>query len=150
MKKEKYSTEFLVRLNNADVAEMINELLETKVFKSRNELINKMLTYGAPEVYERVFHRRKNTKSVTGASGAEMMMEQLGDVIERQKKEVKEHDEMFTLLTVVEFLTTNLLNIEIAKSSGTTVSKTDIENGLYATLPEKLERLKASISGKID
>ena len=79
-----------------------------------------------------------------------MVLEQLSEIGARQKKEVKEHDELFALMTVIEFLTTTLVNIELAKSEGVTVSKTDVENGLYASLPEKLERLKNEISGRLN
>ena len=146
--KEK-TTSFLVRLNNSDVAEMINEIERAGIYKSKNELINKILEYGVPEVYERVFGKRKNTKSVTGNNGAEVVLEQLSEIGARQKKEGKEHDELFALMTIIEFLTTTLVNIEIAKSEGVTVAKSDIENGLYASLPEKLERLKNEISGRL-
>ena len=144
------TTSFLVRLNNSDVADMINEIEQAGVYKSKNELINKILEYGVPEVYERVFGRRKNTKSVTGNTGTEVVLEQLSEIGARQKKEVKEHDELFALMTVIEFLTTTLVNIELAKSEGVAVSKTDVENGLYASLPEKLERLKNEISGRLN
>lgn len=149
MPKNKEIKPILLRLNNADVAAMIDEIEAKGIYKSRNELINKMLQYGAPELYNRLFDTKKYTKTVTGNSGAEIVLEQLNDIATRQRNEATAHDEIFTLLSIIEFLTTTLLNIELAKSKGEPVSSSDVENGLYSTLPAKLEKLKNSISGKI-
>lgn len=137
----------MLRLNNIDVLTMINEIEATGIYKSKNELINKMLEYGAPEVYNRVFKKNTYTKS-TG--GIELLIEKLDNIEARQKRRTGTENEIFSLLSIIEFLTTTLLNIEISKAEGRTVSADGITAGIYATLPEKLEKLKSQLLGKLD
>ena len=139
----------MLRLNNLDVLKMIEEIDGANIYKSKNELINKMLEYGAPEVYNRVFGKNTYTK-LTGSSSVEVLMQKIDDIETRQKKSAGTTNEIFSLLSIIEFLTTTLLNIEIAKSKGETVSEENINAGLYAVLPEKLEALKSQLLGKLE
>lgn len=140
----------MLRLNNSDVLDIIEEIESANIYKSKNELINKILSYGAPILYEKIFDKRKYTKPLTGGSGAEVVMEKLKDIEQRQKKESRAHDELIGLLAIIEYLTTTLVNIELAKINGETLSENDVLNGVYSTLPEKLEEIKKLLSGKID
>lgn len=139
----------MLRLSNLDVLKMIEEIDGANIYKSKNELLNKMLEYGAPEVYNRVFGKNNYTK-LTGSSSVEVLMEKIDDISTRQKKSAGASNEIFSLLSIIEFLTTTLLNIEIAKANGETVSAENINAGIYATLPEKLENLKSQLLGKLE
>ena len=139
----------MLRLSNLDVLKMIEEIDGANIYKSKNELLNKMLEYGAPEVYNRVFVKNNYTK-LTGSSSVEVLMEKIDDISTRQKKSAGASNEIFSLLSIIEFLTTTLLNIEIAKANGETVSAENINAGIYATLPEKLENLKSQLLGKLE
>ena len=139
----------MLRLSNLDVIEMIGELDEAKIYKSKNELINKMLEYGAPELYTRIFGKAKYTK-VTTSSSVELILEKLDEMTSRQRSSANTENELFSLLSIIEFLTTTLLNIELAKANGETVTEGQVTAGLYSTLPPKLEALKNKLAGRLD
>ena len=148
MSKKIENKPIMLRLNNVDVLTMINEIDKANIYKSKNELINKMLEYGAPELYNRVFNKSNYTKSTT-TNGIELLLSKLNDIETHQKKRAGAENEIFSLLTIIEFLTTTLLNIEIAKIEGKGVSVDGINAGLYATLPAQLENLKSQLLGKL-
>ena len=139
----------MLRLNNLDVIETIAELEALNIYKSKNELINKMLEYGAPELYTRIIGKPRTSQQLT-TSSVELINQKLDDLSARQSSSLATENELFSLLSIIEFLATNLLNIELAKTKGETVTESNVSSGLYSTLPPKLEALKNKLAGRLE
>lgn len=143
-KKENLNTNrYPLRIADQDIIKWIDEIAKTNVFRSKNEILNHALRLSIPIIYKDVFDRNR----VPGRSLVQNLDESDKTFpVELLEKKIKEMsfttDEMFVVLNIIEYLITNLFNIELAKINGQSISDAEIRNGLLSNLPANLQRVK--------
>lgn len=130
---------FLVRIQDDDILSYIYDLLNSGIFASQNELLNRCLEAGVPEVYKEQFQRYPKGCARDG------------ETIEEQKtqKELKELrltvDELFVLMNISESLLATLYNTKLKEIEGESITSEMFDSGLLADLPPVLAEAKQEL-----
>lgn len=128
---------FLIRINDDDTLTYFYDLLNSGLFSSQNELLNRCLERGVPEIYKEYF--KNYPKGFERASALEM--EEV-----RTQKELKELrltvDELFVMMNILESLVATIYNAQLKAIDGEPITVDMFESGLLADLPEYLASVK--------
>ena len=129
---------FPVRVNNATTLELLNDLIEEKVFDSTNILINKILDAGIVDFARRYLKKKIST---TGEPSEEQQYS-----VPRGVKQV-EHtvDDMYVVVSLLEYLVTSIFNERCATLAGEKVSAENMRAGHYSELTSGLQEVKKLI-----
>lgn len=134
MKDEKSNNRITLRIEMVHVLEMLDDIDKLKVYRSRNEILNRALEIGMPALNEAVFGKK------VGKTQAEVQdakdLQGIKNLLAQQA----------ISLNVVEQLLSFLYNVEVAKADGVEVNTELIESGCLEQLPENIATVKKEMT----
>ena len=132
---------FTLRVSDGETLRLIEELLGSKLYESKNDLLNRALSVGAEELHAQVFLKKRKS-----AGAAVSIDDNTKDELLRKLEQIHINTEdTFVLLNILEFLIATLYNVEALERSGTKVSEDMMRSGLLSELPENLADVKKDI-----
>jgi hypothetical protein len=123
-----------IRIYDESIWQKIEELEESGTFRSFNDIINRALAIGIPELYERTF----NFEEYYG----EEMSKTNDDVQHTLNKILALLNEATLNDNMTHWLLSSLFNAECRRADDVTVSSDMLKDGSLSSLPDMLEKIQ--------
>lgn len=132
----------IVRIGDIDTQRMFDELIATKVFASKNALLNKCLNIGVAEIHSQVFGKGGTHNAKIGKNGL-VITNQTDERLSKELRQIRRtDDEIYISINILEVLVTTLYNMTVEQLEGHSVSAADLESGRLSALPVYLQSIK--------
>ncbi len=139
---------FTVRLSDTNTLSSIEELLATKLYASGNILLNRAVEIGISEIYAKVFARNGTVSAAQAGNGTGP--QPAGDLERMVKQNILTLDDVFVILNILEYMTSTLYNIELAKINNLPVSDDMVRSGVFSDLPDNLQAVKNELMARLN
>lgn len=139
MKKNTKKNGFTLRFTDAKVALLFDELLATKIFESKNVLVNKIIDFAIKDFAAIYLPGYKQTKQPAASAQVDAKIERL---LKQIKATVEDTHVMY--MVVVRMLAT-LYNTKGAELNGEKVSAEEFSTGMLTDLPPEFQDMEEEI-----
>ena len=119
-----------LRVEKIDTLNLVESIMKSGKFGSRNEIFNMALEIGLPALYDKTFDIKAKTQE--NAPNEVKYLAGIKNIVGQQQ----------ISLNMLEYLVTILYNIEAAKAEGIQITTEYLESGCLEQLPDSLAKIK--------